>query len=340
MVARFPEALQEKSPPQPAPDHPALARRIVETLGQGDLPGLLRLLDLAKDPEQSVLGHERAAELWGDLFRDEKHGTVLLLDQLSTGSTGAVALQLFSATRPEAADIRILRSIHDDRGWLLAPALLDPVTTGDTGKDPLADDLDVAKPGWEKQAPTRILEAASRIGGLPADRAPTIQEARDTVGAWRQAILAGNATAAVATAAVFDNPRSTLRFLRTLGHELVGSRRNPQPGEIIAANQSGRWAAVSLRIDTPGGPTFPFYAVVLGDAGPRILPEIDLFHGGSRSRNFLNGAVWSRLRDLLPESAVAELRTLFDQHSELVDAPDDPPPAAPDPPADANQPPQ
>jgi len=214
---------------------------------------------------------------------------------------------------------------------MLAPALLDLGGAPNIDEDLLAGELALAMARWEKEAPAKILEGAARIGGLPADRAPDSKQARAAVTAWHQAVLAGDVKKAVANAALFDNPRSTQRILRTLGHELVGARRNPQPGEIVAANQSGRWAAVSMRIDSSGEPTFPFYAVILSDDGPRVLPEIDLFHGGSRSRSFLNRAVWSRLGDQLPETAVDELRGLFDQHSDLIGADEKPPAAAKDP---------
>ena len=71
------------------PDHPALARRVVETLEKGDFPDLLQLLSLADDPQKSVLGHERAAQLWNDLLHNEKHVPALLIDQISAGPTDA-----------------------------------------------------------------------------------------------------------------------------------------------------------------------------------------------------------------------------------------------------------
>jgi hypothetical protein len=210
--------------------------------------------------------------------------------------------------------------VRGSDGWLLAPCLLDLEGAPGVDEDPLAEELPAATKRWKKEAPTRVLREASVLGGLPAERAPDSRQARNAGEAWRGAIVAGDVKRAVASAALFDNDLSANRFLRNLGHDLVSARRNPQQGEIIAANQSGRWAAASMRIDGPDGPSFPFYAVVLSDDGPRVLPEVELFHGGSRSRNFLNRAAWSRLEDLIPAAAVTELRTLFDQHTALVEA--------------------
>lgn len=326
-VAQFPRSLQSHWPARPSPDHPTLARRLVEKLESGDFAGLLQLFKLGDDPEVSVSGHQRAAELWSDLHLGGKHGSVILLDQLSSGTTGAVLLHIFSAERPEVPDIRVLRTVHDKRGWLLAPALLEPA---DSETDPLLEQLELAQPRWEKDAAAKILDPASRLGGLPPDRAPSLRQARSIVTGWRQAIIEGNPKKALGNTAMFDNPRSIQRLLRALGNELVDARRSPHAGDLLAANQSGRWAAVSLRIDSPEGPSFPFYPVVLGDDGPRLLLEISLFHGGNRSRRYLNGTTWSRLADQIPEAAVEELRGLFDQHSDLIDAPDEDQPDPPD----------
>jgi hypothetical protein len=324
MVARLPGKLQEDSTPRAFADHAKLARKITDILEHGNFPDLLPHFALGDEPEIALLGHERAAELWIAARLKGNCAAIFLLDQVVGKQSGAIVLHLFSAQDPEGGIIDILRTIRTNDGWMLAPALLDLAGAPGVDADLLSGELALATPRWERQAPDNVLEGAARIGGLPADRAPTSKQARAAVSAWHEAVLAGEVRKAVANSAVFDNPRSTRRILRTLGHELVSVRRNPHRGEIIAANQAGRWAAVSMRIAGEETPTFPFYAVILGDDGPRVLPEIDLFHRGSRSRNFLNRAVWSRLGDLLPQAAVDELRTLFDQHTDLVGE-DDPP---------------
>lgn len=326
MAGRLPKTLHNHSPPQALPDHPALARKVAQKLESGNFPDLLRHFALGEDPDLSLLGHERAAELWVDARLKGNCAAILLLDQVFGEQSGAIVLHFFSAQDPEGSALRVLRTIKTRDGWMLAPALLDLGGSPDIEEDLLTGELILAAPRWEKEAPEKILEGAARIGGLPADRAPAIKQARAAVLAWHEAVLAGEVRKAVASSALFDNPRSTKRILRTLGHELVGARRNPQRGEIVAANQSGRWAAVSMRIKGGDKPSFPFYAVILSDDGPRVLPEIDLFHRGSRSRSFLNRAVWNRLGELLPETAVDELRALFDQHSDLIG--DDEPPRA------------
>ena len=52
-------------------------------------------------------------------------------------------------------------------------------------------------------------------------------------------------------------------------------------------------------------------------AGPRVLPELDLFDPLTRSREFLNRSVWERVSARLPEGARGELESIYEKHRTL-----------------------
>jgi len=87
---------------------------------------------------------------------------------------------------------------------------------------------------------------------------------------------------------------------------------------------------VTLRVEGPDGPSFPFYVVVSGaDSTARVLPEIDLFQNGNRTRRFLNKSTWHKLRGDWPgaRETLDELQQLFDRQKKALAQPG---PASPD----------
>ncbi len=342
-LAGFPQDFRSEHPPEPAPDHATLRTRFLERLNQGDFPGLLRLFAPADNGPTALVGYERTAALWRELHREGRRGAAVFLGDLCEETTAAAAIHLFLARRPEQPHVRTIRSVRNQAGWLLAPALADLQVwrAADAADDPapkpvpdpLATRVTDSLPAWEAGAAAATLAPAERLDGPPADPPPTPEAATASVLAWRQAVLAGHLDAATRTAALFAQADSPGRFLRALGHEFVGGRRNPDPGTVVAAGCHGRWAAVSLRINGDEGPVFPFYPVAAGTRDARVLPEVDLFHLGGRTRKFLNQQSWAALRKHLPQPAVDELRELFDRHEQLARQTPGPPPTAPDTPA-------
>jgi hypothetical protein len=316
-----------------AADHALLRGRFLELLNGGDFPALLRLCAPIDDGHTALLGYERLAAMWRELHHEGRRGVAVFLGDLTDDATAATALHLFLARRPEQPHVRVVRTVRQTSGWQLAPALIDleawPVP-GDAAAqgDPLAVRVTDSLPGWQAGTSLATVAGVEQLGGLPAGPAPSGDQAAAAVRAWRAALLGGDLAAAARAAAIFGQAKSGSRFLRMLGHELVGVRRTPDPGEVIAAGSHGRWAAASLRIDTAEAPSFQFFAVVSGAGGAKVLPEIDLFHQGGRTRQFLNQTTWGELRMHLPGPAVDELRALFDRHERIVEQAARPTPTA------------
>jgi len=137
---------------------------------------------------------------------------------------------------------------------------------------------------------------------------------------WREATAAGNGARMLSLSACFDDEAGSARLLRNTGYELT----NRQTGTILGVHRSGRWAAVSLRVPPANGDdsadTFPLVVVATTSAGPRVLPELDLFDPLTRGRNLLNRTVWERIAARLPDGARGELEAIYEKHRTICAA--------------------
>jgi hypothetical protein len=165
-----------------------------------------------------------------------------------------------------------------------------------------------------------------RLGGIPADSAPAEEDARRLIGEWREAIVARDAAGLLARSACFDDDDGRKRMLQNTGYELLSR----QKGEILGVHRAGRWAAVSMRVPAAPGDdsadAFPLYVVATTAAGPRVLPELDLFDPLTRGREFLNRRVWDRIAARLPDGARGELESIYEKHRNLSAAAREPRP--------------
>ena len=349
LIEHFPEMFQKEHPPQKLADPAALASRFVKALNSGDFPGMLRLAAPAKDPLVSLTGYDRLSTIWRSLHGEGTLGTAVLLGTLKAPETTAVAIHLFTAQKPEAAQVVVVRTLRNPDGtWSLAPRVQDLVTktpppwkhenpTDDEKQskkkesapaDPLKKRIAVAMPKWKAKTGAATIAAAERLDVLPSTPPPTPEQAASAVLEWREALLDGDVPAALRNAAVFNFKKSASRFLRALAHEWIGIDRSGNVGKVVASGSLGHWAAVTLRVEGPDGPTYPFYVVVSGKGPAKVVPEIDLFQNGNRTRRFLNKTTWRQLREEWPwpRETLDELEKLFEQQKDSLakPSPDDP----------------
>jgi len=344
MIERFPEAFRKGHPPVTAPDPAALRKLFLEALEAGDYPEMLRLAASPPDPAVSLIGYGRLATIWNSIHGNNRIGTTVLLGTLDDPATTAIAFHLFTAQQPEKAHVKIARTVRNpDGSWSLAPAVLDlkgwpPRETGEEDPkespapaDPLAERIAESLSKWQAAAPAASIAGAERLDGPPATPPPTPDQAASAVREWREALMGGDIPAAIRTAAIFNFKKSTSLFLRALGQEAIGMDRARDPGKVAAAGTLGHWTAVTLRVEGLDGPTFPFYVVVSGAGPARVLPEIDLFQNGTRTRRFLNKSTWRKLREEWPwpKETLDELQQLFDRQKAALAQP--PPPSTDDP---------
>ncbi|WP_193213747.1 hypothetical protein [Luteolibacter marinus] len=314
LISSFPEKLAEtlgserKSTPQ------AAAESMISALRAPTLEPLGRSLDLsgAADALETL---SRAARLWQTFHYPDEIVSPLLLEVHEFGVDACAIIQEFSARNPEKPSLQALFFKKDDKGWR--------ANRGFSGASALAFVDDSAGAG--KWLGTALKEhgddfssgVLTRVGGVPADSAPTEEEARKVVEDWRQAVADRDGARMLALSACFDDHSGSKRALRNTGYELLAG----QPGEVLGVHRSGRWAAVSMRVPPEEGDdsadSFPLYLVVTTEKGPRVLPELDLFDPLTRSREFLNRRVWDRIDDRLPNGARTELEAIFEKHREV-----------------------
>lgn len=315
LVASFPEKLREASGVTPEATPRAAAEALLAALRSPSLQTLAPRMDLEPKSGIALEGLGRAARLWQRLHQPEDIAWPVLLEVHESGDDACALVQVFSAMVPEKPSIEALFLQRGESGWLANP--------GFSGSSALAhakDSAGLAKwsgPAMEAREKVWTDGVLTRVGGIPADSAPTEQDARRLVGEWRDAIAAGDASAVIARSACFDDEDGRKRMLQNSGYELLSR----QKGEILAVHRAGRWAAVSMRIPaTPGDDSadaYPLYVVAATAAGPRVLPEIDLFDPLTRGRELLNRRVWERLAARLPEGARGELESIYEKHRTL-----------------------
>lgn len=294
----------------------AAAGDLVAALGSPSFASICRHIDLTGDGREALEGMGRAAMLWQRLHRPHDSAAPVLLELREFGREACALVQVFSGRDPlEAAIEPLFLHRGEDTGWLAHP--------GFSGKETLLHlEKGAEIDGW-LQARLKEREknwsagALTRIGGIAADSAPGEEEARQIVEQWREAILNGDGARLLALSACFDDETGTNRMLQNCGYEL-GSR---QKGAILAVHRGGRWGAVSLRVPpAPGDDSadaYPLVVVAATPAGPRVLPELDLYDPLTRSREFLNRRVWDRVSARLPEAARTELESIFEKHRTL-----------------------
>lgn len=315
IVARFPERLATFLPPLREPTSRAAAEALVAALREPSVRPLCRRLDLSKDPDVGLDALVRSARLWQVFHRPDEIASPVLLEVHESGDDACLLIQAFTAKKPEVAELQTVFLKRGEGGWLANP--------GFSGASALAHVVDgTAMSRWIGTAlRDRDHDWSAgvfpRIGGVPADSAPGEDETRALIGDWRQAIAAGDGARVLGLSACFDDAAGSKRALRNTGYEMMAGRK----GEILAIHRAGRWSAVSMRVPPVDGDdsadAFPLFVVVATDAGPRVLPELDLFDPLTRSREFLNRRVWERVDERLPAAARGELESIYEKHRTL-----------------------
>jgi len=324
LIAGFPARLRELTAAAPEATPRAAAEALLAAVSGPTLQAVVPRLALDAKPALALDGLTRAARLWQRMHRPDQITRPVLLDLHESGDDACALIQVFSASLAEEADIQALFFQRDETGWLANP--------GFSGTPALAVVKDREKfIEWAvKNRADREKDwsqgLSTRLGGIPADTAPTGQEARDVVSAWRDAMLRQDPVGMLERSACFDDADGLSRLLRNTGYEILGR----QKGEILGVHRAGRWAAVSMRVPpAPGDDSadaFPLYAVVTTPGGPRVLPEIDLFDPLTRAREFLNRKVWERVNERLPDGAREELESIYEKHRTLSAAAREPRP--------------
>ncbi len=316
LIASLPGKLAALSDAKGGETAMAAAEDLAAALGSPSFAAVCGRMDLAGDPPSALEGMGRAAVLWQRLHRPRDSAAPILLEVHESGGEACALIQIFSARNPlEAAIETVFLRRGKSGGWLALPGFSGKETLLRLEKNReiggwLGPRLDELEKDWSAGVLTKI-------GGIPADSAPPEDEARGIVEAWRKAVAEGDGVRLLSLSACFDDKTGTTRMLQNCGYELVGR----QASKVLTVHRGGRWAAVSLRVAPAEGDdsadAYPLVVVAATPAGPRVLPELDLYDPLTRSREFLNRRTWERVAARLPEGARTELESIFEKHRTL-----------------------
>lgn len=312
LIALLPGKLAETIKAKPEPTAQAAAQAVVSALQAPSFQEVCLHMNPGKQNAPALDAMSRAAFLWQRVHQPQGPSSPILLEVHEEGDDACALIQMFSGRDPGKAVIETLFLHRGSSGWLAnqafsgAPALAHVDEGGAMGKW-----IGTAVKNREKDWSAG---AIVRIGGIAADSAPAEEDTRKVVEDWRSAIAAGDAARMLSLSACFDDDAGSALLLRNASYDLAAR----QPGEILGVHRSGRWAAVSLRVPPPAeddsADLYPLIVVAATPAGPKVLPEIDLFDPLTRSREFLNRSVWDRVTARLPEGARAELESIYEKH--------------------------
>ncbi|WP_367870232.1 hypothetical protein [Luteolibacter sp. Populi] len=311
-IEKFPLKLMEQQAPAPSATAEEATAAILEALNRPSLAELCTHLDLEATPATALDSMSRAAELWQKVHAKKNPVAPVLLELQEAGDDACALIQMFSGRSPAESAVETIFLQRKPSGWLANPGF------SGVSALPYPKDSEAFMQWLPATLKARNAEwwdgLLTRIGGVAADSAPSEEEARRVVAESRQAFAKGDVAGALARAACFDDKTGVTRLLRNTGSDFLAR----QAGEVLSVHRAGRWAAVSLRVPPPLGDdsanSYPLVLVVSTPAGPRILPELDLYDPLTDNRNFFNRVVWDRITARLPDGARSELEPIYEKH--------------------------
>ncbi len=311
LLDAFPAKLTESYPASPQPTAENARNAVMSALHEGDLPAIIRLIDLSGDSKSARESCVRAAQVWWLFRAPSAVRRALPLGLNEERDHAAATFQFFSSRSPDRLDLQILYFKKTAAGWLWTP-IPSPATT-----QSFSEWLGLQTEKWRDQWQDVLLSDCPVLEKLPEADAPTEKECRKLVESWLQAVHAGDIMAALRLTARLNMPESKDSLLRNQGYEMSDARKNKRPPAIGGVYRDKNWAAVGTQMESDKKLTFPLYSVVNTPSGPRILPEIDLSASSKRSRDFLNKTTLKRLTKFNPDAAT-QLEKLFATHQEQV----------------------
>ncbi|WP_424317071.1 hypothetical protein [Haloferula sp.] len=314
LIEKFPAKLLARQQPLSFSSPDDLMESFQTAFSGPRFEALLPYISLPESGEaQAVL--EKAAKLWR-FYRGRDSQAPLLLEVRKQDDQACALVSLFDARNPQISKglIKPIFLQEKDGNWSIPSE--EPETSNEA-RETLREWADEASKLDEDEW-MRRMNLTAILGGIPADSAPSEEDALAAAQAWLDAIRSRNPRHILKSVATFDDVRGLQKLFRTIGHELQAAHET----EILKIHRHGRWAAVSTQAisdQRDEEPYYMLYPIVTTPSGARVFAESVLFHADTRSREFLNSSVWSRLGDRLPDAAVAELREIQNTHNKLAE---------------------
>lgn len=303
LLDAFPGALVALHPPVARDRAEAAEEATLSAVRTAGLAGLLETARISNNPGIARLGFGRLVRLWQRVNGAKSTCHLVPLARQERDGKSVLFLQCMTPRDPEAFDPVTLFFQRGDDGWLWLPDFAD---TDDLFAEWLEDQQQRWPGSWQDQ----LLSGCVELDEIPELEPPTEEEARNVVETWFRHLRDGSLEKALESCARVLGRGGRDELLRRAAmeiHDVAGAAEEPR---CTASRRGKRVTVVDALVPLAAEPSHPVYPVVATSSGPRILLELDLFAGDSRTRQFLNRASIDRLRETAPELA-SELQDLM-----------------------------
>lgn len=307
-LERFPRVLRDRIKARPAGSLQETAAAFADTARRATLLEALAFADLEAEPASALESCCLTASLWRDQHANLSGGTVLLDSEVRNDRAFA-AYGVVHLTDPDRMELLMVPWRQRNGAWYIT-ALEAP---GEGWKE-LLEWQETRKPQLELKWREMPLTQAPLMKSLPAGDAPSEDDAKRAAQAWLDAAHAGDLIRALAATAAFEREDASKQLLGRVSREILNARKFPARESVLGVQRSGAWACVSLKQESGTNASYPMLVVVATPQGPRVIPEIDLVAGGSRSRAYLNDETWKRIAPNVPKESLDALRAAFTEH--------------------------
>lgn len=306
MLDLFPSKLQLRYPSSATETAEELTNQILMALENRQGKRWANFLHLDGSPEQQRTLCYRAAIKWSGIQDPEHPILPVVLETKAEASEAYLAIQWLSMNNLSFSP-DILHLEKTEGGWLWNPM-------------PSKEDAELARE-WSTSRRDEWREnyQAKTIHHCPKadfDLKPVKKEAAEkAVRSWIDALTKRNWTAALASCAQLETPRTPKLLLRNLSADCKHIVRSQGRVVVVSSMTGKHLSLVGTRRANNNDPADLYVTVVPTAEGPRILQEIDLGNPERRGRAFLNRESIERLEDYHPDAA-KDLSNLIDALAE------------------------
>jgi len=311
LLDRFVERLREKEPLHTSATAEEAVEAVIDSLKDGGLWNLMRWVDLSGNPKEARVSCAAAATKWWSLNEPESFYAPVRLGFHQEGNLAVASFQWFSMSQVDRFEMEELFFKKVEGGWVWVPEISS--VREHVSQEILSNWLKEHGPEWRMTWKETLLGSSLRITSIPLERQVSEVQIRELIEGWYEALEKKDIRKALGfTAWLGEGIEIQLKALRNLSYELGAVSR------ISGIYRSGDWVAAGITSTKSNQTTHSFVPVLMTSEGPRIIPEIDLIAGETRTRDFLNGTSFDRLGAFVGKADLEELKGLFKKFQKEV----------------------
>ncbi len=317
LLDRFPGKTREVIPLEVADSLEEAEAETLSALRSGKITELLAHVDLSGREKEGRVAATAAAETWWSVNAPGAHRFPVRLGMKTEGDSAVVAYQWFSGKEADRFRLETFYFRKREDGWVWTPGVVFPADREEHRV--LSDWVKSSEPGWRLSWRETLLKPAVRIEKIPSGDAPAEEDVREFASKWMAALEKRDLSAALSLSAWIGDEggeRIPMKALRNLSYDLTSGDTGARILGRISTG--GSWTAIEISDETEGDRKHAFVPVIMTPRGLRVLPEIDIFAGGGRTRDFLNEASFSSLEEVAGKKSVGKLEEIFERFQETL----------------------